>query len=189
MGKDVLSYTPEKRFDNIINTIYFRGAGTLYYKYTNTGSIATYGERAISMVDERVSVSATASTMANKILNEKNLPEIRVVLKILDSNSISDEFDLGYDIESIKVGETCKIENATSKSNELWDEVLWDIGYWDYSITNAGATQLQIMSVEYHLDYVILELSNRQPDISKRVEDINRNLVDSQTADNPATPS
>ena len=192
VGGDIMEYYPEKRFDNIINTIYFRGGDTggevyLYNKYTNSGSVSIYGTRAIKIVDERVIVAATAQSMANRILNDKNSAEIRVVLKIRDSNG--EVGDLGYNIESIFPGQTCKILNATQKSDELWDEATWDVNFWDYSILNAAATQLQIMSVEWHADYAIIELSTRQPDISKRIEDVNNKLVDSQTDDNPATPS
>jgi hypothetical protein len=187
IGKDIVEYMPEKRYDNIINTIYFRGDDTLYKKYTNSGSVTEYGTRAIKYVDSRVSVEATANTIADRILDEKNSPEIRVIIKVMDNNGEAGE--KGYDIESIKVGETCKILNATSKANNLWDEALWDSDAWDYDISNAAAIQLQIMSIDYRVDYAVLELSNRQPDISKRIEDINRNLVSEQTSDNPTAPS
>jgi hypothetical protein len=187
MGREIMEYYPEKRSEGIINTVYFRGGSTLYKKYTNSSSVASYGTRAITLIDERVTVEATADIIADRILDAKSSPEIRVVLKIMDSNGEGNE--KGYDIESIKPGQTCKILNATSKSENLWDVVLWDGASWDYDITNAAATQLQIMSVEYHLDYAVVELSNRQPDIAKRIEDINRNQVDSITVDNPTAPT
>ena len=188
---DVAIFNGKVLTDTEINEIYngknINTVTTLYKKITNSGSVSTYGERSAKIVDERVTVEATAQIMADRILNEKTSPEIRIVLKLRDSNG--EVGLLGYDIESLYPGQTCKIQNATSKNDELWDEILWDVGAWDYSILNASAIQLQIMSVEYHMDYAILELSNRQPDISKRIEDINRNLVGSQTADNPATPT
>lgn len=187
LGKDISEYQPEKRYDNIINTIYFRGGGTLFNKYTNSGSITAYGTRAISRVDERVTVDGTASTICNRILDANNSPEVRVTLRVTDNNGEAGE--LGYDIESLQVGQTVKILNATQKSNNYWDEALFDSDSWDFDITNAAATPLQIMRIEYHLDYAVLELSNKQPNISKRIEDINRNLVESQTADNPSSPS
>ena len=95
----------------------------------------------------------------------------------------------GYDIESLFVGQMIKILNSTSKGENKWDVMQWDVDSWDYDITNAAATPLQIQSIEYHPDYAILEVSNLQPDIAKRIEDINRNLVNRQTADNPVTPS
>lgn len=193
MGKDIIEYNPEKRFENIVNTIYFTGGDTgggvkLYKKFVNTTSITDNGIRAVSIVDERVTLSATAQVIADRILNEKASPEIRIVIKILDNNFYSDK-EVGYDIESIEVGQTCKLLNATSKAENLWDTVLFDIASWDFDISNASAIQLQIMSIDYTPDFAVLELSNRQPDIAKRVEDINRNLVNAQTADNPDTPA
>lgn len=192
IGRDINFYVPEKRTDAVVNTIYFRGGDTgggvyLYKKYTNSSSIGEYGERAIKIVDSRVTVTATADTMAQKIINERGSSEIRVLVEIMDDNGEAGE--LGYDIESIHVGQTCEIKNATDKGDNLWDVMVWDTDSWDYEITNAAATLLQIMSVEYHPDHVILQLSNRQPDIAKRIEDINRNLTNEQTKDNPATPS
>lgn len=187
IGREIMEYYPEKRSEGVVNIVYFRGGSTLYKKYTSTSSVSTYGTRAITVIDERVTVEATADIIADRILDAKASPEIRVVLKIMDSNGQDNE--KGYDIESIKPGQTCKILNATSKSENLWDISLWDGASWDYDITNASATQLQIMSVEYHLDYAVVELSNRQPDIAKRIEDINRNVTDSITIDNPAAPT
>lgn len=187
MGREIMEYYPEKRSEGIVNTVYFRGGSTLYKKYTSTSSVSTYGTRAVTVIDERVTVEATADIIADRILDAKASPEIRVVLKIMDSNGQDNE--KGYDIESIKPGQTCKILNATSKSENLWDISLWDGASWDYDITNASATQLQIMSVEYHLDYAVIELSNRQPDIAKRIEDINRNVMDAITIDNPSAPT
>jgi hypothetical protein len=186
MNDHILLYKPEKRTENMVNEIYFRGGGTLYKKYVASGSVSTYGHFAKKIVDERITVGATMDLIANRTLNALSEPEIRITLKILDNNNGGGK---GYDIESIKVGDTCKILGVTEKGNNVWDELVWDTDSWDYDIANASATVLQIQKIEYHPDYVILEISNRQPDIAKRIEDINRNLVASQTADNPSTPS
>ena len=192
IGRDISIYTPEKRIDAVVNTVYFRGDGVLYKKYTNSSSITEYGTMAKSIVDNRVSVEATADSMAGRILDEQSAAEIRVQLKILDNNGETGDGERGehgYDIETIHVGDTCRIKNVTEKGTNLWDEMLWEIDAWDYDITNAAAIVLQIMKKTYHPDYVILELSNRQPDIAKRIEDINRNLNYEQTKDNPTSPS
>lgn len=190
MGKHILSYKPEKRTENMINKIYFRGgdpgSGVLYKKYTRSGSISSYGLYAKKVVDERVLTTATMDIMATRMLDTYDEPETRITMKILDNNNASNK---GYFIESIKVGQMCKLLGATQKGNNLWDDLLWDTDSWDYDITNVSATLLQIQKVEYNPDYVIIEISNRQPDISKRIEDINRNLVNSQTVDNPTTPT
>ena len=186
IGRDITYYKPEKRIENLVNVVYFRGGGTLYKKYTASGSVASYGEYAKKIVDERVTVEATADIMANRVLNALSSPEIRITIRILDNNNNNGK---GYDIENIKVGDTCKILGATKKGNNLWDNMEWDNDAWDYDITNASATLMQIHKVSYFVDFVELEISNQQPDIAKRIEDINRNLVNAQTADAPTTPT
>ena len=70
----------------------------------------------------------------------------------------------------------------------MWDEVSWDIDAWDYDITNETATLLQIQKIDYFPDYVLLEISNRQPDLAQRIEQINKKLIESLTTDNPVMP-
>lgn len=185
IGRNVSYYRQEKRLENIVNYIYFKGKN-FFKKYSNSGSVSAYGRYSQKIVDDRVTNVATADIMANTILNKLASPEIRITIRVTDNNNIN---GTGYDIESIKVGDTCKIFNATSKAENLWDSILWDEDMWDYDITNTAGTILQIQKITYKPDYVELEISNRQPDINKRIEDINRNLVDSQTKDNPVIPT
>jgi len=185
LGHHISEYMPEKRIENMVNTIYFVGDG-IYKKYTNTSSVSEFGEFSTKYIDQRVSVETTADIIAGRILDSQSSPEVRVVIKVLDNNGQMD--GKGYDIESLKVGQTVKIKNATSKSDNAWDDVTWDVDSWDYEITNAPGIALQIMSIEYSPESAVLELSNRLPDVAKRIEDINRNFVDSVTVDNPSTP-
>ena len=191
LGKDISEYYPEKRVENIINTIYFVGGGSpkLYKKYTDAASVTAYGTKAIKYVDERVTASGTSDKIKDRIFENLSEPEIRIMAKVLDNNGENRLNGRGYDIESLYVGQTVQIRNATVKSNNLWDEIIWDVDAWDYDITNAASQVLQIMRVQYSPDFAIIELSNKQPDIVKRIEEINRQLVDTVTADNPTTPS
>jgi len=184
LGRNVTYFRQEKRLENIVNYIYFKGKD-FFKKYINSGSVTAYGRYTQKIVDERVTNVATADIMANVVLTKMQSPEIRITIRVIDNNGGDGR---GYDIESIKVGDTCKIFNATSKADNLWDSILWDVDSWDYDITNTAGLILQIMKVDYHPDYVELEISNRQADMSKRIEDINRNLVDTQTANNPVIP-
>lgn len=191
LGQHISEYEPEKRTESLVNRVFFMGGdpGTgerVYKKYTRSGSVTSYGKWDRRIVDERVKLTATMDDIANRILDTFDAPEVRVVVKILDNNN---EQGKGYDIESIKVGQTCKILNSTKQSENEWDVVQWDTSAWDYDITNAAAVLLQIQRIEYHPDYVVLELSNRQPDIARRVEDINQRIVDDQTKDTPAIPT
>lgn len=192
LGKEISEYEPEKRTENIVNTIYFVGGGTptkLYKKYVDASSVASYGTHALKYIDERVTTSAVSDTIRDRIFNNLAEPEVRVVLKVLDNSGENYYNERGYDIESLFVGDTVQLRNATSKGNNLWDEALLDVDSWDYNITNAAAQLLQIVRLQYFPDYCIIELSNKQPDFVKRIEEINRKSVDIVTNDNPTTPA
>lgn len=184
IGRNVKYYKQEKRLENIVNYIYFKGKD-FFKKYSNTGSESAYGRYSEKIIDERVTNVATADTIADTILSRMATPEIRIIIDVTDSNN---EDSKGYDIESIKVGDTCRIFNATTKGDNLWDSIVWDVDSWDFDITNSAGVILQIQKIEYHPDYVRLEISNRQPDVARRIEDINRNLIDSLTVNNPVVP-
>ena len=190
IGRDCVKIEPQKRVQSMINKIYFvggdPGGGILYKKYTRPASISTYGLYAKKVTDQRVVVEGTADIMANRILDAFESPEIRTILIIVDNNEESDGF--GYDIESIKVGQSARVLGFTKEDYTLWDVAEFDVDVWDYLITNITAIPQQIQKITYKANYVEIELSNRLPDIAKRIEDINRNLVDTLTADNPSPP-
>lgn len=184
---NILEIKSEKRVENLVNRVYFTGGGTpqLYRVYSRAGSITSYGLYGHRITDRRVTVVATAQTMADGILDAHDTPESRFIIKVADSNgSVS-----GYDIESIDPGDTCKILNYADKDYTRWDIDTWDEDVWDYDLSDVAATILQIVSIEYHLDYAILEVSSRLPQVTHRIEDINRNMVDDWTKDNPTAPS
>ena len=190
IGKHVNQMETWRRSEDIINRVYFKGAGTppLYRVYSNSGSISSYGLHCIHKVDGRVSVTGTADTMSNRILDDKKDPEIRTRLTLLDTNG--EDVYKGYDIESIYPGETCKILNIKGSISTAtpWDSAVWDTDVWDQTLTTTAADVTQILTVEYNPSSLVVESSSRAPEIAKRIEDINRNLVLDQTADVPATP-
>ena len=193
IGKHINYMETWRRAEDIINTVYFVGqedGGTPMYRvYSNTGSADSYGIHAFKKVDQRVSLTATADTMSNRIINRKKDPEIRTTITILDNNG-QDSYK-GYDIESIKPGQTMKIENIkqAAKTVSLWDVAQWDVDVWDQTLSYSAADILQIMSVEYSPGAVRIEAASRLPEIAKRMEDIYRNWEESQTYNAPATPT
>lgn len=191
IGREIIEYIPEKRIENIVNTVYVIGGGSpkLFKKYTDTGSVSAYGVHSMRYNDSRITTTNAASAIKERIFDTLAEPEIRVTFKVMDNNGDATNYERGYDIESFKVGNMVKILNATSKANNLWDISVFDVSSWDYDITNASSLLLQIMRIEYNPDYVIIELSNKQPNIVARVEEINRQFVDSLNADNPTAPS
>lgn len=194
IGSEINQMETWRRIEDIVNQVYFTGnsteAGTgLYRVYENTGSIDSYGRHAITKIDGRVTVTATADTMANRVINAKKDPEIRTRLTLLDNNG--EDADRGYDIEAIIPGQTCKIRNLKSgtKTSSLWDVFQWDVDVWDQTLSSAAADVIQILLVEYTPDSLAVEASSRIPEIAKRIEDIQRNLTQQQTVNNPDIPT
>jgi hypothetical protein len=192
LEKDLIDAKFEKRIEDIVNTVYFTGGDigggvNLYKKYENTESVTKYGRKAIKYSDSRVTVTATADTIANSIIENKSEPELRVTLEVMDSNNNQ---GLGYDIESIQVGDVVAVRNVTQQVGLYsWDIGRWDEAYWDFNIYNLSSLRMQVQRIEYKEDVAIISASTLATDISKRIEDINRNLETLQTLDNPITPS
>ena len=190
--KDVIDAKFEKRIEEITNVIYFTGgdlgSGTNFFKkYTIPESITKYGIKALKYADGRVTVTTTADTIANNILATKSEPELRVTLEILDNNN---DMNMGYDIESIQVGDVIAVRNITQQVGlSTWDTGRFDEAYWDFNIYNLSSLQMQIQKLEYKQDSVVISASTIPLDVNKRIEDINRNLEALQTANNPTTPS
>lgn len=188
IGKEIIYIAPEKRVENVINVIYFTGGGEppLYRKYLRQNSIGSYGIRAIRKIDSRITLTSTMDTIASRILDANENPEIRIRLRVVDNN-----FDMnGYDIESVKVGDTCQIRNyLLPKYSSRWDVMKWNQDYWGYSIINLTETVMSIMAINYRPDYIELEISSKLPFLSRRIEDINRNLEAFETKNNPTSPT
>jgi len=192
LEKDIIDAKFEKRIEDIVNTVYFTGGDTgggtnFFKKYTNAGSIAKYGIKAVKYSDNRVTLTATADSLANNIIENKSEPELRVTLTILDSNNNQ---GLGYDIESIKIGDVIAVRNITQQVGlSTWDYGKWDEAYWDYNIYNLSSLQMQIQKIDYNEDTATIYASTIVVDVNKRIDDINRNLNSLQTANNPTAPS
>lgn len=192
LEKDLIDAKFEKRTEDIVNTVYFSGGDTgggsnLYIKYRNTDSIDKYGIKALKYSDQRVTLTATANTIAESILATRSEPELRVTLEILDSNNNK---GLGYDIERLKVGDLVAVRNITQQVGlSTWDYSRWDSGYWDFNIYNLSSLQMQIQKIQYNEDTATVYASTMAVDVNKRIEDINRNLEALQTVNNPTAPS
>lgn len=190
LGLDVEKLRTHRRIEDIVNQVLVVGGGVpaLFRKYNNSASIATYGLREKKIVDQRVTVVATAAIMANREIDTKKDPEIRSIFEIIDNNGPSSR---GYNIETIKAGQTLNVKNlrTASKTVSNWDIAFWDVDVYDQTLATLAADVIQILSVQYTPDSVILEASSRLPQIAKRIEDVSRNLEVTQLLDVPASPT
>ena len=124
--------------------------------------------------------------MATSFLDEHDSIETRVEVVI----TAEDDTGMGYDIESIYPGQTCIIRNfETNAADTLWDQFIWDVSTWDYSIAYLIGQVLQIMSVSYTPNKVTISLSSRPLPIASTMENIYRNLEEYRNKDNAATPT
>jgi hypothetical protein len=184
LGRNIETLHIDKSIEPVVNTLYFSGGGdpVLYKKYTIPASIANYGVRAFRYKDSRVTLVTTADIIANRVL--QGSPEILVEVTIIDSNLN----DLGYDIESINIGETIKIGSSGIGASSLYDTATFDTSPYDYDLTNLSSITFQVTSKSTVGDKLSLALSTTPPDITKRISDIYRNLKGMENEDNPTAP-
>lgn len=192
LEKDIIDAKFEKRTEDIVNTLYFTGGDTgagvnFYKKYIDANSIQEYGVKSVKYSDTRVTTSATADLIGNNIIATRSQPELRVNLTILDSNNNQ---ELGYDIESLQVGDVIAVRNITQQVGlSSWDVGRWDEAYWDFNIYNLSSLRMQIQKIDYNEDTATVYASTIAIDVNKRVEQINRNLEALQVTNNPIAPS
>lgn len=201
VGQQIQSIVYSKTIENMYNIVYFLGGGdpALYKKYENTGSSSEYGDLEYRMQDTRVTTAATAQTMAEKFLNERDHFEQEVKVVVLDNNASDASIfgTKGYDLESLKPGDVVNVRHAQVETNEtLWyndtgllGNMVWDVSFWDFDIRFSLGVPMQIQAINYQFDKAEVTLSTRLPDVPKRIEDIERNLVILESDAVPAVPS
>lgn len=157
----------------------------LFKVYEDTVSQGLYGLQAMFKEDERITNEDSMDAIADSILDIKVYPEVRMTLKVADNANNA----RGYDIETIKPGDTCYIRNLVDSDYSKWDIATWDVSYWDRSLGNVQELLAQIQSVQYNPDFVIIEVSTRPPRIAETLEEIDRDIRAAKVNDNPDAPS
>jgi hypothetical protein len=183
LGQHISALKPEKTNRNTINTVYFTGGDGFYKKYVHGTPSVT---RAANYIDKRVTREATADIIANTILQSQAPAQVRLEVTILDRSINSDK---GYDIDSIVVGSNGVFRGFTTSTTSLFDVAQFDLSYFDYNLAEMETFVLQIVRIDRRLGEAVIMMSTVPPDVSKRIEDINRRLVQEQTVDNPAVPT
>lgn len=204
LGREVQSIDVFKTIEKMYNTVFFLGGDTgggtlLYKKYTSGGSVAQYGPREYRMQDSRVTTAATAQIMAAKFLEENDHFNQELTVVVLDNNASDGNIGgvKGYDIESLKPGDVVKVFHPKIQSNlTLWysDDLslgnfIWDVSFWNYDIRYSLGIPMQIQEIQYNFYSATIKLSTTLPDIPKRIEDLERNLIETESIDIPTIPS
>jgi len=107
-SKQFLNIQVNKNMERVINTVLLDDglAVTNYRGYGNVGSQGEFGRRVLQKSERYYGDTGTMDEEASNILGTMNEPDIEVRLTLLDNN----KYEHGYDIESIEVGDTVKIE-------------------------------------------------------------------------------
>jgi hypothetical protein len=86
------------------------------------------------------------------------------------------------------LGQMIAARNVEGRGTSLYDVSYYDQDYYDVNMYDISSIVVQIVRLERAADQVTIYCSTLPPDVSKRIEDINRNLESNQTFDNPTVP-
>lgn len=133
LGKDIEKFENNKSSEDIINAVrvYYDSDLASYVDCEDSTSITKYGRRTKIINDSDITDSTTATQKATQTVEDNKNPKIKGALTINNQ----------YDIESIKVGDTCKVLNLKKGSTQF-------------------TSNMQISMVRYYFDSVTLELED-----------------------------
>lgn len=164
VGKDVVSIKRTKDKTTVVNNLLFwngETSGSVARKYANQASIDSYGLLTTKIRDNRYSNTDSINSLGARTTTVNANPNVEVEIEILDSSGG------GYDLESIKVGDTCKILN---------------IG------TDTGLdSNMVITSKQDKLDSCVLRISDKSTFVARELYDIKKVQEQVNYEDGPAT--
>lgn len=181
IGQSIANPSYKQDWSTLKNVIFLKGSGTLTSTKKGT-DLSTYGERLFLGEDTRVTDQNTLDTLAQGYLNQLDRAIFRSKIRVLDyrgSQQTGGSTGMGYDIETLKVGDTCQIIDAIGASiasGSVWDQAQWDVDLWDGAPPNVLSQVVQIISLDYNFDYVDLELGTLQPSQDSKLLAVQRRL-------------
>lgn len=131
IGKDIESITVNKSAEKVINKVHVKYNGNTADDDDAT-SIAAFGTREAIASDDRIQDATTANQKAAQQVDDNKVEKIKAKMVINSS----------YDLETIKVGDTCKIQNLSLEQATFNDNMM-------------------IVSVNYSFDHVVIELEEQ----------------------------
>lgn len=162
LGKHLNNIVIDYSLEEVTNVSYLSGGDTgggtnLLEYYSDAESISQYGTWLRTRSDNRVTSTATANILNESFVNQYKDPRFKTTVSIPATV---------YDLNTIHIGQVVGFRNFNSLIDSL---------------------QLQIMQKKYTGDSLELTLAILPPNITKRVEDIKRNLEKQQTENNPTS--
>lgn len=166
LGVHLESLEITESIENLVNTVYFTGGEiaaetNLFIKRTNEASIQKYRPGLVKLSDNRVTVPDSAELIVRNEL--ENYGDKRYSTSVVVSAGT-------YDIETIQVGQVIGFAGIEN-------------GQAPYGL------RLQVQSIQYSPESVTLALDTLPRPVSKRLEDLNRNLTQTENQNNPNSAS
>jgi len=162
--KDVASIVRETDKSKIVNVLKLwdgEASPTVLQKYVNNTSIETYGYRAEAKQDGRYTTTGGALNYGTKFITDSKNPNDQFTITLIDSAGG------GYDIDSVKVGDTFKLLNFGTETN------IPDL--------------LVVTSKTDYLDYCTITASDRNEYVSRELYNIKKDQFQVNNTDHPAT--
>lgn len=148
VGKDFTRIRVVKNMENVFNNIIVSNEGNntqILKRYQDTTSKNSYDDRWAILTDSEINDTTTADSKGNAYLNEHKDADIAVEVEIIDNNGSN----FGYDIESIKPGDTCKFMGFNSVTSR----------------TFSGLSLIK--QVQYYPDRAVITLETAQESIAR----------------------
>lgn len=132
IGDDVQSGEVVKNSEQVVNVVQLRWGGTpTVANYSDATSITNYGRRESVITDASIGNSTSADQIGNGQIADSKDSKVQARLRI----------NTKYDIETIKVGDTCSVFNVKNGSTVF-------------------PANMQITALTYSPDFVDVELEN-----------------------------
>lgn len=163
-SKDITSIERETDKTKVVNVLKFWDGlttPTVLRRYTNASSIASYGYSAQAQQDGRFTTTAGADEYGERFITDNKEPNDQIKLTIIDSSGG------GYDIDTIKVGDTFKVLNLKEETN--------------------FPSLLVVTSKTDYLDYCEIVASDRETYVSRELANLKAEQFQVNNSDHPAT--
>lgn len=159
-GKDIRSITFSKSIAQMRNVLNFwngvpTGSGGIARSFIDSNSIVSYGKQVETKRDNRYTVSASVDDYGNRFIANNKDPFNTVEFDVLDSN-----YGNGYNIESIKPGHTCLIQNIAANNALTSNMIITQVEY------NGTYAKIVCQDVKKFVERALYDLKNRIEDLA-----------------------
>ena len=150
--------------EDIRNGVLIWDNSTDYRYLEDSVSIASFGRRIVRKTETNVDSTGAMDRVATSLIGESKDPRSVISLVVLDNNEFEKFGDgAGYDIESIKVGDTCRISGIAESARTFLSDNMLIVGV---SITPTKA-YVDVEVTDETMEKFLLNLKNDTQETEK----------------------